>query len=397
MKIVLSLRSEAAFNLVVRKIQLSSKLYGIKLPKENVEKTDTLEDYINFFQADLYIIDRSLPESKSMIDLVIERELEHLIIDDIRSIDTLLEKEYGNEEIEQTFKPIIEEKQQVKVETKVIEKEIYVSKYQAVPHRFILVGSLYSNAGSTTVSMNIARMIAERGLDVTYIENPLSVPRMFDYLQIGFRVDQYTDIAQEIKYGSIPDADIYKYKGVQWVVNDPNKERIKSFTFEEFNLLQQITRSTITILDVSNHFHEPEIIKLAQIADEVILVMEANPIKNEYHILNKDKNQNVFTLLQNNHVNYKILLTKTSIKGIDIKVVKEMLPQRTFIDLPYIKYEYLIKNLFDTTIFYDDSDSEGKEFIENNLKEILNNLLPREFINLKENKSLLNKLFLRRS
>lgn len=402
MKMVLAMRSDMAFELVYKSIQLSKSLIGIQLPKENVSTVEQLEDYILFYEAEVYVIDKSLTNSSKMIEIVEEKGLKAIVIEDIKAVVKVLEEEYGTEQVEESFKifkPIIEEKEKetVKVETKIVEKEVFVSKIVSVPQKTILIGSLYSNAGSTIVAMNLARMIAERGIDVAYIENPLSVPRMYDYLQIEYSGENYVDLAQNIKHDIISNDEFFYYKGVKWIVNDPNKQRIKEFSFNEFNLLLQLAKSTITILDISNYYTENAILKLSQFADEVILVMEANPIKNEYHILNPNHAENVFYQFENNQVKYKILLSKTNIKGLDIKTVKEMLPQRTFLDLPYINYEYLVKNLFESKIFYDDVENHGKEFVEKYMKELINLVLPKEYVPLKgKNKStIIHKLFKR--
>lgn len=396
MKIVLCLRSETVFEYVSKAIQLSSKLYGFRLPDQNVGTVQLLEDFINFYEADFYIIDRLLTDSNDFIRLVNENGINHIVIDDYKEVVKHLEGEYGKEEIKENFKILENEKPKVEVKTKIIEKEIYVSKYKAIPHKLILVGSLYPSSGCTTIATNLARMVAERGIDVSYIENPLATPRMYDYLQIGYRTDEYHDFAQEIKSNSIPDTEPYSYKGVKWIVNNPVYNRPESFDFDELNLLYQLSFSTVTIIDVSNYFHDPNFLKLSKIADEVFLVLEPDPIKNENNLYSSDLKGNVIKHFDIHNIDYKIILTRADIKGIDHKVLKEMLPKRTFLEIPYIPYEVLIRNLYNTTLFYDDSKNEGKEFLERYLKDLIYLTLPKEIVTLFKQKSIFGTLFNRR-
>src|SRR5690606_14222400 len=70
------------------------------------------------------------------------------------------------------------------IETQIIEKEVEKITFASIPPKLVLVGSLYSGSGSTTLAINLAKMIASRNVKVAYIEYPGIKPYMFDYLKI---------------------------------------------------------------------------------------------------------------------------------------------------------------------------------------------------------------------
>src|SRR5699024_8218385 len=73
----------------------------------------------------------------------------------------------------------------VKIGEKVIEREVETLRYANIPPKVIVIGSLWSGAGSTLYGMNLARAVAQRQVDVSYVEYPKMKPYLFDYLNIS--------------------------------------------------------------------------------------------------------------------------------------------------------------------------------------------------------------------
>ncbi|MEK5081034.1 hypothetical protein MKX73_19095 [Solibacillus sp. FSL W7-1436] len=402
MKLVLCLRSNAAYENAAKSLSLSKRLNDLTIAKENITTVELLKDFIEFYEADLYILDAAVPNVSEMKTLLEKSNKKYVYVEAIKEITPTIEEKFGEEQIEEKEilpQAVIAELPNHKHKPRIIEieKEVVVSKYRTVPKKVILIGSLYSNAGSTIVATNLARALAEREVDVTYIENPIAEPNMYDFLQVHTAYPEYVDLGNEIINDRFPkNYEPYFHKGINWVLNDPRNKRNESITFEHLTLMKQFVEATVVIYDISNYMDHPEIIKLARIANEIILVAEANPIKNEYHFTNPDRTKNVVTLLEKNEIDYKIFLTKTGIKGIDMKVINELLPVPATYEMTYIPYEELIENLFKSQIYYD-ADTEAQLFIEEELTPLIENLLPIEIAKLKKKpqKTLISRLFKR--
>jgi len=177
----------------------------------------------------------------------------------------------------------------------------------------------------------------------------------------------------KIVNGHVPNEKTFYSKGVHWVVNNPN-DQIEKFSYEQYNVLLSCAKTTVTIIDVSNHLEDPEILKLMNITDANYIVLEANPVKNQYHML---KSNNLFSKLGESNITFQLILTKTGIKGIEIKGIRDSMPKRPYIELPYIPYEILIRNLFELKFYYE--TEEGENYFEKNFKKVVAFHLPKNF------------------
>jgi len=193
MHIVAAIRSEAAYELVKTKLALSQKLSDVRLA-ENVTSLEMLNDFIHYFEAEIYLIDRAILNAQEMADLLERENKKYLVLEGLNQVDLdvaeALELQEEEEVTETIQMPKNEPTEKKEVVIKEIEKEVFVEKYRAIPPVTILIGSLYSSAGSSTIATNLACMIAARGIDVTYIEIPIAEPRMYDTLQVEFAEDQ---------------------------------------------------------------------------------------------------------------------------------------------------------------------------------------------------------------
>lgn len=389
-----------AYDFLHKKITASDYFEGVEIQKRNVETIADLEDAIDFYNADLYILDANVEGFEELLQQLKSRDLPFEVISgEVREIIPLLEEKYGQVKEE---KPIYYEREQVEqviIQEKIIEKEIFVTNYQAIPSKVVVVGSLYRGAGSTVLATNMARMIAKRGVDVAYVEHPSIQPYMFDYLQIHANEEiKYHDIAREVKEHGVvySKGETYKRGGVKWHVIDSRKPSLKEFSYENLMTLSYAIQSTVIIIDISDQWLDEGIKKFLYMADSILLCIEPDPIKNDLSLISREeentKEKNIMDFLnqteQLNHYQYVLM---KNVEGIDSKLIKGMLHKRPVATMPYLDYEDIKKALFKSELLYDTEDYNL--YFEKNLIQVLTQFVPKDFLNLEDKKKFLGKFF----
>lgn len=399
MKIVLSVRSDMAYSLLCKLIEHDDKLPAqSKVHSRNILTTLELEDVIEFYSADLYIVDRQLDVAESIIQVLQELQLDYLVIKgDVKEVMPTLRDQYGVEEETNEIHYEKEEKERVVIQEKIIEKEVIRTQFQAIPSKVVVVGSLYQGAGSTTLATNLARMVAVRGIDVSYVEHPLVKPYMFEYLQI--HGSPYVDISREIHEEGLlrSKQDGWIKEGVKWHVIDSRKAPLTSFSYENLLVLSHAVQSNVIIIDISNRWLDPDIQRFLYLADTILMCVEPNPIKYERSLFNipnyqHDERKIMNFLNERKELSkYEIVLMKDG-KGIDPKLVREMLHKRPIASIPTIPYQDTLKAVFNIKILYD--FEQNSQLFEETLIPVLSKFVPYDFIDLTTEKdSFLKRVF----
>lgn len=395
MNVLLSVRSDVAFQYLTKVITADERLVDWNIRERNVTTTKELEDAIEFFNPDLIILDEKVEEHETLLQLAEQAPSEVFIIEgEVQSSREKLVERYGVAGSEQDEDQEIyyekEEKEKVVIQEKIIEKEVIRTAYQAIPSKVIVVGSLYKGAGSTTLATNIARMVGGRGIDTAYIEHPLVKPYMFDYLQMHSHNNKdYIDLSREIHRDGFTQANHtpWIYKGVRWNVIDSREPSLNNFTYENLLVLIHSIPSNVLIIDISDRWLDPEVQKLLPIASNIVLSVEPDPIKYDWSLYDhpgyRTRERQVMDQLAN-FDHYDIVLMKY-IKGIDIKLVKGMLHKKPIANLPYLKYQDIQRALFNSTLLYDFESYD--EVFEDNLIPLISKFIPRDFVELENRKS----------
>ena len=389
MKVVLSVRSEVAYNLIVKLLQVEPTLPDVQIQSRNAITIQDMEDAIEFYGADVYIVDSQIAESASLIEMVKHRNLDLLVIEnDVKAVLPVMKERYGIEvEQKEDIYYEQEEKERIVIQEKIIEKEVIRTAYQAIPSKVIVVGSLYRGAGSTLLSTNLARMVAKRGIDVAYIEHPLIKPYMFDYLQIHNEEKKpYVDVAKEIQKEGIArsNKDAFIQDGIKWHVIDSRKPTVPAFTYENLLALSHAVQSNVLVIDISDRWFDPEVQKFLYLADLILMCVEPDPIKYEWSLytdgqyMQKERQVMEF-LMKNDTLSHKFELVLTKyIKGIDIKMVKSIMHKKPIVTLPYVSYGDIQKSLYKNKLIYDFEQNE--QLFESTLVPVIAKFLPRDFV-----------------
>lgn len=154
----------------------------------------------------------------------------------------------------------------------------------AIEPKIIVIGGAFSRVGSTFVSHLLTKTISSKNISVSYIENPYGYSYTFDRY---FGEESYQDyislFSKETRdvLSSSVDAEKQWFKdNINLVVLNPLHE--KKFGDEvDFDVFYKILlkqKSPIQIIDVGTDWNKPVYKELIDIADEVYLVVDADPI-----------------------------------------------------------------------------------------------------------------------
>jgi len=167
--------------------------------------------------------------------------------------------------------------------TKVVEKKIYTS----LEKKLVIVCGLSRCAGSTTITLNLAKYLSNMGIFSSVIEPPSSSPAIFNWMGIEDRLDRsgkdgssdFYSYPHEISDGNrIKGKSGYVSSGILWIVSDDRKEEIKEWDYDKMLKLVYASGTTpITLIDIGdNIFHEP-VKPLISIVDQVLVVIDPFP------------------------------------------------------------------------------------------------------------------------
>lgn len=397
MKITAVVKSDALFSLLNRKMTTIKNLPEFEMTLCSSMKA--LEDSLEFTNPDLYILHETMEGSETYIQMLREKGVRFFLFEqNLQALESYLIEHFGVDEeiIEDELQDELDEnmrKERIVYQEKIIEREKIERIYESIPFKIIVVGSLNRSAGSTILATNLARMVGERGLSVSYVEHPLIKPYMYDYLQIHEETDSYFDLSRfvrEEQMGNLKERPFTKF-GVHWHVIDSLKPSLTEFEYHQLLMLTHATESNIVILDISDRWRDPEVQKLMRLASLVLVAVEPDPIKFDYANLNYeeygiDVPTPEYTAMKHLREqvgnNYELVLMK-DFKEKDVRTLNQIYEQlkRPIATLPYIEYPMVIQALQETKLLYDINSTLKNQF-ETNLLSIISRFLPKDLVEL---------------
>lgn len=415
MKIAIGMKSNFAFDRLITTLSKSKYIDDMTLYKDNhdqyvnVQDLNLLDDVINFWEPDLIILDSKLPQFDELDTLANDNEIQVVYFNSdfeavINYVTSFFEEEDNVEEQIKDIHYVKREepiRSEIIIKDRVIEKEVIKTAYTSIPNKLIVCASLWQGAGSTTFAINLARALSNRGLDVSYIEFPLSKPYMFDYLSIPLKEEtkkmQYVDYSRKIvSRKSVRRSKAWSDYGIDWYVNDSRYEPLKKFTYEDMLKFIYSINSTITIVDVSSHLHNSDVQKFLHHVDDIYVCVEPDPVKVDWltsitedgieieNQRNEKKSIDFLNDLERKEgVAFQFVNMKYT-KKIDNKLFWESLGKKPVCFFPVIDYEVLLNLVWESRFLYDSEDYQ--DTLEKALKPAIVNSVPRQFYELENKK-----------
>lgn len=400
MKLVTIIESDTMFNLLSKMIEKNKEIPTSTIKR--LHSSTELEEAIEFFKADVYVLDPKIPEGSNLKKILTLHQVPYLLVeDDVKEIVPILVERFGIPIEEVDISEEIES-ERIVYRNKIVEKEVITKQYQSLPSKIILVGSLTKGSGSTILATNLARMVGERKIDVAYLEHPLIKPYMYDYLQIHTSEQEYFDVTRAVKVrtANLKEESFVK-DNVRWHVIDATESPMRDFEYHHLLMATHAIGANVLIVDISDRWEDPEIQQFMRHADLILIATEPDVIKYEYARLDYRESANqsfptreyrIMKYLDETHANkYEIVLMK-HFKGAHMAIMNELLHRPPIAKLPYIEYPTIMKAMQDLKLLYDFDDS-SKELLEENFLRIISRFIPNDLVQLRVGrKGLLSKL-----
>lgn len=184
------------------------------------------------------------------------------------------------------------------VEQKIINKQVIKKQYRvtvqqsvqevvgiSIPKKLVIIGGLNSCVGSTFISHLLVHTIASYRTDVTYIENPFVPSYSYDLLFGDENAPDYISPFYTYYHRKNPSSLVFEGKNtdwkeedhIRWIVKHPIDEPVyteEQINFDDFTKVLLSDHSTVTIIDIGNHWDKEIFQDLLDIADHIFLVIE---------------------------------------------------------------------------------------------------------------------------
>lgn len=386
----------------IRSPESFSRIYDTFKDDNNFELEDSIKDFenvqenITIKQYDLAVIDKKLPWKDSALDLFNKKDIRIIIFkgDFRKTINDIYKLFPEIEEAKELLKKGDLQskhegtsKQQVKyiVKEKLIEKEIKVDTpvyreiYKGIENKLIIITGLSKKAGSTFLSINLAKALAGLKIRTSIIEPPIDTPYLFDYMGLDGKLDtsgpeyNFYSYPHVINNGVKPLRDMETIiDDIIWIIPDSRMNIIENWdSLKMMKLLYASKRAPISIIDIGTNIEHESIDPILTSADMILAVINPQPVELKQ---NKDRLETLLKLKKEGYpVEFVINFYNSSINR---KVLSNYLKISPSIFIPAINHEHTYKAGYKNKIPLDYPEVE--ELLFKPLSGIIKTIIPLE-------------------
>lgn len=373
---------------------------------ENIREFEELQEKIVFSNWDISIIDNKIffdeAQTQEAVDLLTKKSVQVVLfegdfevifeqLDKLLSIkeEIIVEPEPEINEVDDTPIRYVEKEtiKEVIKEVKVIKKE-YKHMYSEIENKSIGIMNLSRGAGSTFLTMNLAKALAEYEILTSIVELPLEQPKIYINLAIKQKLNNndkdsleylnYYSYAHEINNNGKIEKDKENYvEDIIFIVPDPNKEII---TPEEWNfnkmikLLNATRKAKLNLIDINNSFYHESVKDLMEEIDALLVVIDPNPTE---VILNISKLEEIKNIAKETNLKVRYIINKNN-GGVNLKELHEYINVEILTKIPFIDISLVYKSLYEGEFLY--KYGEARETLNQAFIPIFKELLPVELI-----------------
>lgn len=267
-----------------------------------------------------------------------------------------------NQVLELVPKTVDEDIHEEAIETKVtieddrpiryIEKPVYINKevevkvpvykqlYTNVPQQVISIVNLSKRAGSTFLTLNLARGFSKEKIFTSVIEPPITKPYIFDAISLDVKLleaneqEPFYSVPHEIVISSKVDrGQECIFDGISWSIPDPRKIEITGWTYEQMMKQIHASNASIKLIDIGEGFDHPSIKPVLEQSDLVLVIIDPLPVE---ILRNQDRLKYFFDLSELAPVEY---IYNWWNKGVDSQELLDALRLDPIIKIPALKTE----------------------------------------------------------
>lgn len=167
--------------------------------------------------------------------------------------------------------------------TKIVERKIYTG----LEKKLIIISSLSRCAGSTTITLSIAKYLSNLNVLSSVIEPPIGRPAIFNWMGIEERLgkgssrgqDPFYSYPHEIADGNrIRNKSEYVFDSIVWIVPDDRKEQVENWEYNQMLQLVYVSSiAPITLIDIGDNLSHSAVKPLLSVVDLVLVVIDPFP------------------------------------------------------------------------------------------------------------------------
>ena len=374
-----------------------SRIYDTFKEDNNFSLEDFVKDFekvqenITIKQYNLAVIDEKLPWKDPALDLFNKKGIKIIIfkgdfrktINDIYKLFPVLEeaKELLKKRDPQSkYEKVGDQKVKYIVKEKLVEKEvkpgtpIYKEIYKGIENKLIIITGLSKKAGSTFLSINLAKALSGLKIRTCIIEPPIERPYLFDYLGIDGEASPEHDFYSYphiINNGTKPLRDMEAIlDDIIWIIPDSRINIIDNWdSLKMMKLLYASKKAPISIVDIGTSIEHESIDPILTSADMILAVINPQPVELKQ---NKERLKTLLKLKKEGYpVEFVINFYNSSINR---KVLSNYLNISPSIFIPAISHEHIYKAGYKNKIPLDYPEVEEQLF--KPLSAIIKSIIP---------------------
>jgi len=298
-KIICCMKSKESYIRIVSHINQSNIDF-----EENMSDLDNVQEKVYYTKYDLAIVDEKIWWKNEALEFFNKQNIEILlfqgdfeeIINKIkeRFVDNEVDAEPINDSDEEAFKG---EKKAIKyVPLKEIEYvdrevkvEVYKPVYAGIKYQVVLVANLTKRAGSTFLTLNLAKALSNYSVLTSVIEPPIDKPYIFDTIDLEKRLEKKSN-NHSLNFYSYPHVIVNNEiiernketidDGIVWLIPDPRRPLIDSDKWDFYCMMKLLYASKlapISIIDCGFNIEHESIKPLMSEADLILIVIDPLP------------------------------------------------------------------------------------------------------------------------
>ena len=359
-----------------------------------VKDFEKVQENITIKQYDLAVIDEKLPWKDPALDLFNKKGIKIIIFkgDFRKTINNIYKLFPVLEEAKELLKrrdpqsnhgKVSDQKIKYIVKEKLVEKEVkldapvYKEIYKGIENKLIIITGLSKKAGSTFLSINLAKALSGLKIRTSVIEPPIDSPYLFDYLGMDGKLDTASSEYNFYSYPHIINNGIKPLRDMEtilddiiWIIPDSRINIIENWdSLKMMKLLYASKKAPISIIDIGTNIEHESIDPVLTSADMILAVINPQPVELKR---NKDRLETLLKLKKEGYpVEFVINFYNSSINR---KVLSNYLNISPSIFIPAINHDYIYKAGYKNKIPLDYPEVEEQLF--KPLSGIIKNIIP---------------------
>ncbi len=264
--------------------------------------------------------------------------------------------------------------------------EVIKTVYSNAPQINICIGSLSRKAGSTFITLNLARALSELNILVSVIELPLNKPYIFDYIGLQQRfqfdkseVNDFQFIEDILKNTESKRKKELVQDNIIWFILNPFVETIDNLNFDSISkILYASKRASVNLIDIGNHLEHPAVKEHLDSFNKILIIVDPLPPD----ILQNEKMLKFIQKIKAAHYPVEFIINKYH-KSIYLKELNQYLGFAPLMQIPFIDSGLIYKAVYQCKVPY--SMKGIKASLKKEMDLLIKKNIPDAFI--KENKA----------